>query len=427
MNRENLIYCSIRLASFFLSLFPLKVLHKIGNKIGLIAYYFLRSYRKRTLSNLSLATNLHLTKKELIQTAKHSFQNLAITCLEYAKFEKMKNLHEILICENPEKANQIYASHKGIIFFCGHQANWEVLFLEGTRRMRGVAIARPLKNRFLYHWILRLRQRYGGEIIPPKETIKKGLRALKEGKFLGIVADQGMPESHYSFPFFGRKAFSNIAPALLSYKTHSPIIVATVKRIHGIYRIHYHDPIYPNLKNKREEEIKHLTAKALQTLEMSIRERPGEWLWQHNRWKQETPSHVYYRFRYDSILIILPLKPQKYLPHLKTFREIYPRAFITILCPQSFTKNILLNNVEILPYKDVSELFLRDYRFKLVFNFSEIKKIKKHYLKLSAFKVLSEKTLYPLTHLPLNSPFNLSLLLTQALCRKHQGQKENAL
>ena len=426
MKRDTLIYYCIRCLFFPLPFLSLKSLHKIGKKIGLIAYYVLKNYRKRTLSNLSLATTLYLKEKELIKIAKQSFQNLAITCLEYVKFEKINNLSEILICENPQKATQIYKAQKGIIFFCAHQANWEVLFLEGTNRMKGVAVARPLKNRSLYHWILRLRERYGGEIISPKETIKKGLKALKKGKFLGIVADQSMPESHYSFPFFGRRAFSNIAPALLAYKTNCPIIVATVKRVQGTYRIHYHDPIYPNLKNHREEEIKSLTEKALKKLEMSIRERPEEWLWLHNRWKQETASNVYYRFRYEAILIILPLNPQKYFSHLKTFREIYPRAFITILCPKSLTKNIILNDIEIIPYEDISEIFLKDYRFKLVFNFSKIKKIKNHYLKLSAFKVLSEKNLYLLAHLSAKAPCNFSLLLKQALCRKNKGQKENA-
>ena len=77
-----------------------------------------------------------------------------ITCLEYAKFAKEKEISRVVICENPEAAQAILNEGKGIIFFCGHQSNWEVLFLEGTSRMPGVAIGRPIKNQKLYDWVL---------------------------------------------------------------------------------------------------------------------------------------------------------------------------------------------------------------------------------------------------------------------------------
>lgn len=406
-------YALIRGATLPLSFLPFRVIHGLGNLLGLIAYFTLKRYRKRTLSNLALASSLNLSEKKLKTTAKRSFQNLAITCLEYAKFARVKRTDRILICENPEAAQKIIDSGTGIIFFCGHQANWEVLFLEGTQRMPGVAIGRPIQNPYLYHWILKMREKYGGTIVRPKETVKLGFRALKKGKFLGIVGDQGMPESDYAFPFFGRRAWTNVAPALLSYKAKCPIMVASVKRTNGTYRIHYSDPIWPNLDAPMEEEIERLMTISLGRLEEKIQETPEQWLWQHNRWKQETPINVYYRFRWDAILIILPKDPSKWAAHLSTFREIYPLAFITLLSPHP----IPLEGAECLTYEKEADLFLRDYRFKLVFNLSGVDRLKKHFLKLSAFAVLDEEALRRSAAEHLTGDEDLSLLLKKALCR----------
>ena len=66
-----------RLVYYLLTCFlPFKLIHLIGKGAGTVAYYMLTKYRKRALSNLSLAENLDL--KDLKKVAKASFQNLAI-------------------------------------------------------------------------------------------------------------------------------------------------------------------------------------------------------------------------------------------------------------------------------------------------------------------------------------------------------------
>ena len=98
-----------------------------------------------------------------------------ITFLEYPKLAREKNISRIATCDNPETALQLLSSDSGVIFFCGHQANWELFFLEGTSRMNGVAIGRPIKNTYLYNWVQDLRQKFGGKIVAPKNALKEGL------------------------------------------------------------------------------------------------------------------------------------------------------------------------------------------------------------------------------------------------------------
>src|SRR5580700_1541355 len=285
---------------------PYRAIHRFGAFLGTAVYHLSRKFRKRAWSNLALATSLQLCEKQIHQLAKASLQNLMITCLEYAKFSSEKEIHRVATCSNPDMADRLMKEKRPVIFFCGHQSNWEVLFLEGTRRMPGVAIGRPIKNSALYRWILSIRQKYGGTMIAPHNAIREGLRGLKKGAFLGIVGDQGMPDSGYCTPFLGRKAWTSPIAAIIAHRTGSPIMVATTRRKKGKYSIHYSDPIWPNPEAPMDQEVDRLMQAALGSLEKSIQEEPGQWLWSHNRWKQQTLDKIKKKFRFEAILIILP-------------------------------------------------------------------------------------------------------------------------
>ncbi|MGE5196077.1 MAG: hypothetical protein ACM3JI_01955 [Anaerolineae bacterium] len=408
----------IRFMTWPIALLPYHAIHRLGKIGGFIAFYLLSSYRKRCLSNLSLATDLHLTNEEIRKIAIESMQNLLLTCLEYAKLAKEKKITNIAVCENPAMANKLIQGGTPPIFFCGHQANWEVLFLEGSSRMPGVAIGRPVKNKFLYDWIVSIREKFGGKIIKPQNAIREGLRALKKGAFLGIVGDQGMPNSGFSSDFFGRLAWTSPIPAILAYRTGCPILVASTIRKDGAYVIHYSDPIWPRKHVPMEQEIDHMMKQALHLLEESIKQAPGQWLWSHNRWKQQTPEKLKKKFRYESILIILPKEDgllDPLLPYLESFREIYPLEFITLLAPHSLKGRTLISAAEQIAYSSDEELFVKDFRFKLIFNFSKVKNIRSHFLKLSAFEVFTLKDLRKIAHC--SNDENFDALLKKA-CRR---------
>lgn len=378
----RLSYYLIRLLTAPFAFLPYSAIHKIGRFFGSIAYHTYPKFRKRAHSNLALACDLSLNSKQIRKIAKQAMQNLMITCLEYPRLAREKELDKIVFCDNPEEAAAFIAKGQGVVFFCGHQANWELLFLEGTRRMPGVAIGRPIKNQFLYKWVLSIRERYGGKIVSPKNAIKEGLRALKKGAFLGIVGDQGMPDSGFSSSFLGREAWTSPMPALLAVRTQSPLFVAITIREEKRYRIHYSPPLLPDPSKPADEEVLRLMGAALAFFEESIKAHPGQWLWQHNRWKQQSLDVINRPYRHDAIAIVLP----KNKPHLgcqiEAFRTIYPREFIAVFMPEPHT----IPTIETLP---LSQVFEEDLRFKLIFNFTEDRAIDRHFKKLSAFETVS--------------------------------------
>lgn len=380
---HRLQYLAIKAFGKVIEFLPYALIEWIGNRLGLLLYHAFPKFRKRALSNLSLATKLNLNEEELVSIAKKSLQSLCITFLQYPKIRKEKNMDHLVTCVNPRIAETLIQEGKGIVFLCAHQANWELFFLEGCLRMPGVAIGRPIKNTSLYDYVVSIRERFGGQIIPPKQALKEGLRALKQGKFLGIVGDQGMPESPFSSVFLGRKAYTTTAPALLAYKTGSALIVATMKRENGRYFITYSDPLFPNLDTPLKEDVDRLMEKSLTILENSIIEKPEEWMWIHNRFKQETANHVFYRYRQDSILFILKSFDQI---DFNLVRKLYPKAFITVYVENKPpAANELGIEVICIGSRDSLK---RDYRFKLVFNFTEKPKINRYFKKLAALDVI---------------------------------------
>jgi len=417
MKTKNFLYAIsyglVRIALYPFSLLSYSSIHKIGAKMGPVLFLLIPKYRKRTLSNLALARDIRADEEKLIKLAEESIGNLLITALEYGKLSAEKNIHSLVTCLNPSDAAAILRKGKGVIFFCGHQANWELFFLEGTSRMPGTAIGQPVKNSFLYNWILSVREKFGGEIFLPKEAVKEGLRALKQGKFLGIVGDQGMPESNFSSDFLGRKARTSTLPAVLSYRTGCPVITATMERKAGKYEITYSDPVLPNLSEPSEREVPRIMTEALYSLQESIKKNPGQWLWQHNRWKQQVRGRIKKPYLQDAVLVILPKEKTAWsalTKDLSAFREIYPSEFLAFFTPFPLTKDFA---AEEYLYSDYDSVKTRDYRFKLVFNFTEEKSLETHFLRLAAFATTNLKQLRKETGL--SDTASLSELLKKAL------------
>lgn len=385
-----LVFCLLRIFGWVISWMPYAMIHALGRILGIVIYYVHVPFRKKTMTNLAIAFGKTMSERERRKLAKRSFQNLTITSLEFFRLQKSKNrLEEIATIEGGLEVMELLKKGQGVVFVTGHQANWEIPFIAITEKAKGMGIGRPIKNRWLYKWILSIREMHGGKIVTPKNALSQGLKALRNGEFVGIVGDQAFPESSYSYPLFGTRAWTTTAPALLAYKTNSPLVIAFTKRVKGRYHISASPIMWPNCANSLKEEIIHLMDTAMGYLEKSIAARPHEWMWQHDRWKQQGIDHVKREYRYGFILIIFPQDCTAHLELLPLFRLIYPRSFLSFLVPVGTTLD--LASTEVYHYTSESDLLLNDWRYQLVIDFYDSKKARRHYQKRGAFKTLTLK------------------------------------
>lgn len=415
----------IRLIGIPFSLMPYSWIHKIAKSFGSLAFFLGKPYRKCVMNNLAIAKDLQLKESEMQKIAKESFHNLAITTLEYFRLHRSKNnLEEIIISKNPNILTETAKHGKGLVIISSHQANWEIPMLDITRYLKGIAIGRPIKNHKLYTWILRLREMHGGKVITPKKALSTGIKELKKGHFVGMACDQALTESSYSYPFFGVRAWTTSSPALLAYKTGAPLIAVTTERINNKYHIHYSPPIWPDTTKPLREEVCRLMDHSLAIFETSIKKFPGQYFWQHKRWKQSSINHVLKKYRKDFILIILPNKEkllEKILSSLPTLKTIYPRSFFSFMVPEK-KKDLPLpfKNSEIHTYANLQDILVRDWRYQLVFDFIDKRSIRRHFYKLSATHVLTERSLHTLAspYSTDNKDRDLSQAMTLALTKK---------
>lgn len=415
-------YLCIRLIGLPISFLPFRAIHRLGNWLGSLMFYLHRPFRKKTLTNLAIAKTLHLTESQRTRVAKESFQTLMINCLEFFRLQRKKNkMEEIATWGVPREAGlTMLQQGQGIIFLTGHQANWEIPFLLMTQFHPGIAIGRPIKNKWLYNWVLSIREMHKGKIIMPKKAMAAGYQALKEGQFLGIVGDQALPESSYSYPLFGTRAWTTTAPALLAYRTGCPIVTVMVRRVDDHYHIWGSPLLWPDMALPVKEAVPKLMDQAMGYLEESIKACPGQWLWQHDRWKQSGVDHVKRKFRFGFILVVLPKEIESYLPLISLLQKIYPRNFIAFFIPKGAEEHFSTHSKdhEVHPYEKEEDLFKNDYRYQIVFDFYDLKTLRSHYLRLGAFQALNEEKIYKEAKKELkNAPPDLATALKYALCK----------
>lgn len=220
----------------------------------------------------------------------------------------------------------------------------------------------------------------------PKNAIKEGARALAQGAYIGIVGDQAHPQSSYSYPLFGTRAWTSTAPALLAYKTGAPIIVSRAKRVGTRYEVELSDPIWPNLEAPLKSEIPRLMNEALRFFEEGIKKDPEQWMWVHDRWKQHGIDHVKRIYRFGFVCLILPEFSKEMIEAVRMARKIYHRSFFTLYTKEELPKDV--HAEEIHRYHSEDELFIRDWRQQMILDFTGNKKLQKHYKSLGAFKAL---------------------------------------
>jgi len=114
------------------------------------------------------------------------------------------------------------------------------------------------------------------------------LRQLKSGGGVGILIDQRVREDQgIEVPFFGHPAWTHQILARVARKTGAPVVPTFALRdAPGRYTLRYEAPLMAEDLTEAEVEDVPLTARYMAVLEAAIRDRPEQWLWYHDRWKQ---------------------------------------------------------------------------------------------------------------------------------------------
>lgn len=271
---------------------PPRVVVFVARILGTIAFYLLKKYRDRVLSNLSLAFGGEKDFKEITRLAKEVFFNFTLTPFETiftAAAPSSQFIKKIKITGR-EYLDAALAKGHGVIALGVHLGPFTLV---GARlSLEGYPFNLIINEGNFPRLWKRLgdyQRRLGQNLFPPKPasaSVKKSLNALRRNEILYLIADEQQIRGGLPVPFFGQTAYTPPGPAIFSLKTGAPILPMFIVREKGIPQtLFIGSPIEMELTSDEKKNTELLTAKFTKTIEDSIRQYPSQWPWLNRRWK----------------------------------------------------------------------------------------------------------------------------------------------
>ena len=292
-----IIYLLLKGFSLIVNLLPENFSLWIGRQLGNGMYHVDLEHRKVAIQNLHIAFGQEKSESEIQGIARRTFQNLGMMAVEFFRIPKMdaEMFKERVKIEGLEEALKLLEKKKGALLLIGHFGNWELMGL--MSKVIGnpiMVIAKPMKkNRWVDEFITKIRNASGLEVIPNVKASRKVMKALSQNRLVGILIDQRAKRSEGVWvDFFGRKAPSTPALAVLGMRTGAPILpVFMIRNGFQKHRLLIQEPLQLVNTGDVNKDVETNTQLINHTLESMIRQYPDQWFWVHRRWERKKRVH----------------------------------------------------------------------------------------------------------------------------------------
>jgi len=265
-----------------------------GKILGKLTFSILRIRRRVALENLTHAFP-EKSAAELKTIARRSYENFGMMMLEYLQLPKLSaaELQRRIRFAMPKEQNpyeQALALGKGAICMTGHFGNWEYMgALVAQMQYPMVYLYQEQNNPYVDALIRDIRTQMQMPSIPRGAALRGILKALREKKFVALLADQDAGSNGLFIDFLGRPASTGRGPAAFVLKTQAPIVFCVaIRQPGGYHRVEAELLTFDFSKNNAaddEEKLRQITVAWTKVLEKYIRRYPDHWFWMHRRWK----------------------------------------------------------------------------------------------------------------------------------------------
>lgn len=272
-----------------ISRLPLPVLYLISDFLYSLVRYVIGYRKKVIMKNLRNAFP-EKSEQELIRIKNNFYRHLGDVVVESLKTLTISetSLNRRVKLLNPEVINAYYEKGQSVIVVTSHQGNWEWLLVSCSAQLpfHVDAVYMRLKNAFFDELMKKIRSRFGAEPIEKQTSFRSMMQHRDRVSITAMVADQRAQSSQYQIQtqFLHQETWFYEGPERIAHKLNMPVLFVNMKRVkRGHYAITFHPIDEPPFK----EEQNYITRQYVKWVEQAIRERPAEWLWSHNRWKQK--------------------------------------------------------------------------------------------------------------------------------------------
>lgn len=176
---------------------------------------------------------------------------------------------------------------KPALIFAAHTGNWELPALAAPLYgFKSTVLFRPPNIASFDRIVQRIRGTNMGEMVATSPSAPmRLLTALKRGSHVAMLVDQHFGRG-VEITFFGRKTRANPLLARLAQHVDCPIHGVRIIRLPNYrFRAELTEEIKPVRDAAGDIDVKATTQAITNVIEGWIREYPGQWLWQHRRWR----------------------------------------------------------------------------------------------------------------------------------------------
>ncbi len=276
------------------SLLPLKILYMFSDMLYLLVHYVI-GYRKKIVRKNLTNSFPEKSLDEIKQIEKgfyHYFCDYIVETIKQFTISQEEMKKRMVISGIEEIENRMEKENKTFCFiYLGHFCNWEwiaSLPYWVTKDILCAQIYHPLYSKAFDKLFLRIRNKFGGECIPMKETLRRiiELRRAKQKTIIGFISDQAPKWNsiHHFVDFLHQETPVFIGTEKIAKQVDALVYYGDVKRIkRGFYTCEF-----KSMTDKPVKEIPdwELTDAYAHLLEKMISQNPNFWLWSHNRWKR---------------------------------------------------------------------------------------------------------------------------------------------
>lgn len=256
----------------------------LGKGIGRFAYLLPGKLKKITQTNIKLCFP-ELSAKEQKKLAKKNFESLGIGVIEAAMAwwlpnEKLQPLFQI---HGMQYAEEAFAKGKGIILLGPHFTSLELVGRLISMKYSFAVMYRPHKKRLIAFIQERFRQKYYLKAIP-RNRIRELIRALNDNIAIWYAYDVDGGRKHSVFaPFFGVQTASLTSVSRIVKLSDAAVVPISFYRRENSFQ--YDVVLYPPIENFPTGDYKADAEKLNAALELSIRQKPEQYIWQYKRFK----------------------------------------------------------------------------------------------------------------------------------------------
>jgi len=280
-------------STFWVKCLPVESLASYGEKLGLLAFYLLRGWKRVAFANLNLALGQEKSKEEIHWICREVFKNVGRDMMEISRcLDFQDSYYKALVrFEGKEHLDRALKQGKGVIALSAHLGNFPLMCCRLVNEGYPLSlVARDPKNPKIARAITSLRDAVGMESIPDEPRmacVSRCFKALKGNRVLVLQIDQNAPVTEAWVDFFGYLVPTFKGPVLLSMRTGAPILPMFVRRnSNNFHQITIHPPFTLNTTGNADQDITSNLARLTKIIEAAIREYPEQWLWIYRRFKR---------------------------------------------------------------------------------------------------------------------------------------------